>query len=141
MPGPPRTLFEKIWSARVVEDLGDGRALIHTDRHVMQEGTCGGGFGAARAHGRTWRARACGAGLDRVFREAGFEWRESACSMCVATNGDTLAPGQRSISTSNRIFDGRQGPGSRTHLASTAMVAAAALAGHITDLRKLARAC
>lgn len=76
-------------------------------------------------------------GLDRVFRDAGFEWRESACSMCVATNGDSLAPGQRSLSTSNRNFEGRQGPRSITHIASPAMVAAAAVAGCITDPRKL----
>lgn len=76
-------------------------------------------------------------GLDRIFRDAGFEWRESACSMCVATNGDTVAAGQRCISTSNRNFEGRQGPGARTHLASPAMVAAAALAGRIADVRKL----
>jgi 3-isopropylmalate/(R)-2-methylmalate dehydratase large subunit len=76
-------------------------------------------------------------GLDRVFLEAGFEWREAGCSMCVATNGDIVGPGQRSISTSNRNFESRQGPKSRTHLASPAMVAAAAVTGHIVDLRKL----
>jgi 3-isopropylmalate/(R)-2-methylmalate dehydratase large subunit len=76
-------------------------------------------------------------GLDRIFTAAGFEWRESGCSMCVATNGDVVSPGQRCISTSNRNFENRQGRGSRTHLASPAMVAAAAIAGHITDVRKL----
>jgi 3-isopropylmalate/(R)-2-methylmalate dehydratase large subunit len=76
-------------------------------------------------------------GLDRIFTEAGFEWRESACSMCVAANGETVPPGQRSISTSNRNFVGRQGPGARTHLASPAMAAAAAIAGAITDHTKL----
>jgi 3-isopropylmalate/(R)-2-methylmalate dehydratase large subunit len=76
-------------------------------------------------------------GLDRIFRAAGFEWREPGCSMCVAANGDTVPPGQRSVSTSNRNFVGRQGPGARTHLASPAMAAAAALAGAITDLRTL----
>ncbi len=76
-------------------------------------------------------------GLDRVFRDAGFEWRESGCSLCVATNGDLVPPGKRSISTSNRNFENRQGPGSRTHLASPAMVAAAAVTGRITDVRKL----
>ena len=76
-------------------------------------------------------------GLDRVFLAAGFEWRESACSMCVAANGDIVPPGKRSISTTNRNFEGRQGPRSRTHLASPAMVAAAAVTGHITDVRRL----
>ena len=75
-------------------------------------------------------------GLHRVFLEAGFEWRDPGCSMCLAVNGETVAPGQRSVSTSNRNFVGRQGPRARTHLASPAMAAAAALAGHITDVRK-----
>jgi 3-isopropylmalate/(R)-2-methylmalate dehydratase large subunit len=76
-------------------------------------------------------------GLHRVFLEAGFEWREPGCSMCLAVNGDTIAPGQRSVSTSNRNFVGRQGPGARTHLASPAMAAAAAIAGRIADVRAL----
>jgi 3-isopropylmalate/(R)-2-methylmalate dehydratase large subunit len=76
-------------------------------------------------------------GLDFIFREAGFEWREPGCSMCVAVNGETVPPGQRAVSTSNRNFVGRQGPGARTHLASPAMAAAAALAGRIIDVRKV----
>lgn len=76
-------------------------------------------------------------GLDRVFLDAGFEWRSPGCSMCVAANGDRLAPGARSVSTSNRNFVGRQGPGARTHLASPAMAAASALAGCIADPRRL----
>jgi 3-isopropylmalate/(R)-2-methylmalate dehydratase large subunit len=76
-------------------------------------------------------------GLDKVFLEAGFEWREPGCSMCLAMNPDKLAPGERAASTSNRNFEGRQGPGGRTHLMSPAMVAAAALTGHLTDIRKL----
>ena len=76
-------------------------------------------------------------GLDRIFRDAGFEWRESGCSMCVAMNGDMVAAGKRCASTSNRNFVGRQGKGSRTHLVSPAMAAAAALTGRITDVRKL----
>ena len=76
-------------------------------------------------------------GLDRIFRQAGFEWREPGCSMCLAANGETVPRGQRSISTSNRNFEGRQGPGARTHLASPAMAAAAAIAGCISDVRKL----
>src|SRR3954447_2628234 len=76
-------------------------------------------------------------GLDRIFVEAGFEWREPGCSMCLAANGERVPPGQRSVSTSNRNFIGRQGPGARTHLASPAMAAAAAIAGAIADVREL----
>jgi 3-isopropylmalate/(R)-2-methylmalate dehydratase large subunit len=74
-------------------------------------------------------------GLDRVFREAGFEWREPGCSMCLAMNPDVLAPGERCASTSNRNFEGRQGRDSRTHLVSPEMAAAAAIAGHFVDIR------
>jgi 3-isopropylmalate/(R)-2-methylmalate dehydratase large subunit len=74
-------------------------------------------------------------GLDRVFIDAGFEWRDPACSMCLATNGDIVPPGLRCASTSNRNFVGRQGPESRTHLMSPAMAAAAAIAGRLTDVR------
>jgi 3-isopropylmalate/(R)-2-methylmalate dehydratase large subunit len=70
-----------------------------------------------------------------VFREAGLEWREPGCSMCVAMNGDVVAPGQRCASTSNRNFVGRQGRGARTHLLSPAMAAAAAVTGRLTDVR------
>jgi len=77
-------------------------------------------------------------GLDRVFAEAGFEWREAGCSMCAAINGDVVPPGERCVSTANRNFQGRQGPGARTHLASPAMAAAAAVTGRITDVRRLA---
>jgi 3-isopropylmalate/(R)-2-methylmalate dehydratase large subunit len=76
-------------------------------------------------------------GLDRVFRDAGFEWRESGCSMCLGMNPDILMPGERCASTSNRNFEGRQGKGGRTHLVSPAMAAAAALAGHFVDVREL----
>jgi 3-isopropylmalate/(R)-2-methylmalate dehydratase large subunit len=76
-------------------------------------------------------------GLDRIFREAGLEWGESGCSMCVGINGDLVAPGERCASTTNRNFRGRQGPGSRTHLMSPAMVAAAAVHGHLADVRPL----
>lgn len=75
-------------------------------------------------------------GLDRVFRAAGFEWREPGCSMCLGMNPDTLAPGERCASTSNRNFEGRQGRGGRTHLVSPMMAAAAAVSGHFTDVRK-----
>jgi 3-isopropylmalate/(R)-2-methylmalate dehydratase large subunit len=76
-------------------------------------------------------------GLDRIFRDAGLEWGESGCSMCVGINGDLVAPGERCASTTNRNFRGRQGPGARTHLMSPAMVAAAAVAGHLSDVRPL----
>jgi 3-isopropylmalate/(R)-2-methylmalate dehydratase large subunit len=85
------------------------------------------------------KAAAEAAGLDKIFTEAGFEWRNAGCSMCVASNGDIVPPGKRSISTSNRNFEDRQGPKSRTHLASPAMVAAAAVSGCIADVRKLMR--
>jgi 3-isopropylmalate/(R)-2-methylmalate dehydratase large subunit len=77
-------------------------------------------------------------GLDRVLLEAGFEWREAGCSMCLGMNPDRLSPGQRCASTSNRNFEGRQGPGGRTHLLSPAMAAAAAVTGHLTDVREFA---
>jgi 3-isopropylmalate/(R)-2-methylmalate dehydratase large subunit len=75
-------------------------------------------------------------GLDRIFRDAGFEWREPGCSMCLGMNPDRLAAGERCASTSNRNFEGRQGPGGRTHLVSPAMAAAAAIAGHFVDIRR-----
>jgi 3-isopropylmalate/(R)-2-methylmalate dehydratase large subunit len=78
-------------------------------------------------------------GLDKVFSEAGFEWREPGCSMCLAANGETVPPGQRSVSTSNRNFVGRQGPRARTHLASPASAAAAAIVGAIADVRTMER--
>jgi 3-isopropylmalate/(R)-2-methylmalate dehydratase large subunit len=76
-------------------------------------------------------------GLDRIFIAAGFEWREPGCSACLAMNPDKVPPGERCASTSNRNFVGRQGPGARTHLMSPAMAAAAAVTGHLTDVRKL----
>ena len=76
-------------------------------------------------------------GLDRVFTQAGFEWRDPGCSMCTAINGDYLQPGERCAATSNRNFRNRQGPGGRTHLVSPAMAAAAAIKGHLTDVREL----
>jgi 3-isopropylmalate/(R)-2-methylmalate dehydratase large subunit len=76
-------------------------------------------------------------GLADLFREAGFQWREAGCSMCIAMNGDQLAEGERCASTSNRNFEGRQGHGGRTHLVSPAMAAAAAIAGHFVDIREI----
>ena len=74
-------------------------------------------------------------GLDRIFQDANLDWREAGCSMCLAMNPDVLQPGERSAATSNRNFEGRQGPGGRTHLVSPAMAAAAAIAGHFVDIR------
>ena len=78
-------------------------------------------------------------GLDTIFTQAGFEWREPGCSACLAMNPDKVPPGERCASTSNRNFVGRQGPGARTHLLSPAMAAAAAVTGRLTDVRELIR--
>jgi 3-isopropylmalate/(R)-2-methylmalate dehydratase large subunit len=75
-------------------------------------------------------------GLDRIFRDAGIDWRESGCSMCLGMNPDILKPGERCASTSNRNFEGRQGKGGRTHLVSPIMAAAAAIEGHFVDVRQ-----
>jgi 3-isopropylmalate/(R)-2-methylmalate dehydratase large subunit len=83
------------------------------------------------------KAQAEREGLDRIFTAAGFEWREPGCSMCLGMNEDRLGPGERCASTSNRNFEGRQGPGGRTHLVSPPMAAAAAIAGHFVDVRRL----
>ena len=83
------------------------------------------------------KAQAEREGLDRIFREAGFQWREPGCSMCLAMNGDRLKPGERCPSTSNRNFEGRQGYRGRTHLVSPAMAAAAAVSGRFVDAREL----
>jgi 3-isopropylmalate/(R)-2-methylmalate dehydratase large subunit len=76
-------------------------------------------------------------GLDRIFRDAGADWREAGCSMCIAMNGDQLQPGEYSVSTSNRNFEGRQGKGGRTFLASPLTAAASAITGKVTDVREL----
>jgi 3-isopropylmalate/(R)-2-methylmalate dehydratase large subunit len=83
------------------------------------------------------KAQAEAEGLDRIFKDAGFQWRHAGCSMCLGTNGDMVAPGKRCASTTNRNFVGRQGPGSRTHLLSPMMAAAAAVTGRFTDVRRL----
>jgi 3-isopropylmalate/(R)-2-methylmalate dehydratase large subunit len=83
------------------------------------------------------KAQAEQEGLDEIFRAAGFDWREAGCSMCLGMNPDILQPGERCASTSNRNFEGRQGAGGRTHLVSPAMAAAAAIAGHFVDVRRL----
>jgi 3-isopropylmalate/(R)-2-methylmalate dehydratase large subunit len=86
---------------------------------------------------RRVKAQAEAEGLDAVFRSAGFEWRDSGCSMCIAINDDVLPSGERCASTSNRNFEGRQGKGGRTHLVSPVMAAAAAIEGHFVDVREL----
>jgi len=75
-------------------------------------------------------------GIDKIFKEAGFEWRDAGCSMCLAMNDDIVPPGGRCASTSNRNFEGRQGNGARTHLVSPEMAAAAAIEGHFVDIRE-----
>jgi 3-isopropylmalate/(R)-2-methylmalate dehydratase large subunit len=140
-------------------DLQPGQALAGVPVDVVFIGSCTNGriedmrAAAAVARGRhvagtvramvvpgsgLVKAQAEQEGLDRVFLEAGFEWREPGCSMCLGMNPDKLTPGQRCASTSNRNFEGRQGPGGRTHLLSPAMAAAAAISGCLTDVRELA---
>jgi 3-isopropylmalate/(R)-2-methylmalate dehydratase large subunit len=86
---------------------------------------------------KTIKRQAEAVGLDAVFRDAGAEWREAGCSMCIAMNGDQLSPGQYAVSTSNRNFEGRQGRGGRTFLASPITAAAAAVTGRVVDPRSL----
>ena len=112
-----------------LEDLRDA-ARIARGRHVAE------GVRAMVVPGSTAvRAQAEAEGLDRVFLAAGFEWRQSGCSMCVAMNDDHLQPGERCASSTNRNFEGRQGANARTHLMSPAMVVAAAVTGRLADVR------
>ena len=114
-----------------VSDLRDAAAVLR-GRHVAEGVTAWVVPGSERV-----KRDAEAEGLDRVFRDAGFAWREPGCSMCVAANGERVPPGSRAVSTTNRNFVGRQGPGARTHLASPAMAAAAAVMGAIADVRRL----
>lgn len=112
-----------------IEDLRDAAGVVQG--HRVRQGLCalvvpGSGMVKAQAEAE---------GLDHIFKQAGFEWREAGCSMCVGMNPDRLAPGKRCASTSNRNFQGRQGPGGRTHLVSPAMAAAAAITGCLVDVR------
>ena len=114
-----------------IEDLRDA-AKVFRGRHVASAfapSSCP----ARRRSARRPRRK----GSRKILIDAGVEWRQSGCSMCLAMNDDILAPGQRSASSTNRNFEGRQGPGARTHLMSPAMVAAAAVTGRITDVRDL----
>ena len=114
-----------------IEDLRAAASVVD-GRHVAE------GVTAIVVPGSTaTKHQAEAEGLDAIFRAAGFEWRHAGCSMCVAMNDDRLAPGERSASTSNRNFEGRQGPGGRTHLMSPAMAAAAGITGHLVDIRTL----
>jgi 3-isopropylmalate/(R)-2-methylmalate dehydratase large subunit len=115
----------RIEDLRVAAKIADGRRTVVPAMVVPGSGLV--------------KAQAEAEGLDAIFRRAGFEWRESGCSMCVGMNGDLVAPGERCASTSNRNFVGRQGKGARTHLVSPAMAAAAAITGKLTDVRQLMR--
>jgi 3-isopropylmalate/(R)-2-methylmalate dehydratase large subunit len=115
-----------------IEDLRDAAAVVRGRRRADNVKVAmvvpGSGLVKAQAEAE---------GLDRIFREAGFEWREPGCSMCLAMNADRLEPGERCASTSNRNFEGRQGAAGRTHLVSPAMAAAAGVFGHFVDVRRL----
>jgi 3-isopropylmalate/(R)-2-methylmalate dehydratase large subunit len=114
-----------------IEDLREA-AQIAKGRHVKK------GLRALVVPGSTpVKVQAESEGLAEIFKEAGFDWREAGCSMCLGMNPDILQPGERAASTSNRNFEGRQGKGGRTHLVSPAMAAAAAIAGHLIDVRDL----
>jgi 3-isopropylmalate/(R)-2-methylmalate dehydratase large subunit len=116
----------RIEDLRAAAAVARGRRVASNVRHVMV--VPGSGLVKAQAEQE---------GLDRIFRDAGFDWREPGCSMCLAMNEDRLEPGERCASTSNRNFEGRQGAGGRTHLVSPAMAAAAAIAGHFADVRRI----
>jgi 3-isopropylmalate/(R)-2-methylmalate dehydratase large subunit len=114
-----------------IEDLRTAAAVVR-GRHIapgIQQALVVPGSGLVKAQAEA-------EGLHRVFIEAGFEWRDPGCSMCLGMNEDSLNPGERCASTSNRNFEGRQGAGGRTHLVSPAMAAAAAIAGHFVDIRQ-----
>jgi 3-isopropylmalate/(R)-2-methylmalate dehydratase large subunit len=113
----------RIEDLRLAASLAKGRKVAKTVRAMVVPGS---GLVKQQAEAE---------GLDRLFREAGFEWREAGCSMCLAMNADVLKPGERCASTSNRNFEGRQGAGGRTHLVSPAMAVAAAVEGHFVDIR------
>jgi 3-isopropylmalate/(R)-2-methylmalate dehydratase large subunit len=136
----PNTPLQNIFIDRVfigsctngrIEDLRRAAAVVE-GRHVAA-----GVAGIVVPGSAAVRLQAEAEGLDRIFTAAGFEWRESGCSMCVAMNDDRLSEGERCASTSNRNFEGRQGKGGRTHLMSPEMAAAAAVTGRLTDVRQL----
>ena len=112
-------------TARAAAAVVNGHQVAPTVRAMVVPGSA------------TVKRQAEAEGLDRIFEDAGFEWRRAGCSMCLGMNPDILAPGERCASTSNRNFEGRQGAGGRTHLLSPAMAAAAAVTGRFTDVREL----
>jgi 3-isopropylmalate/(R)-2-methylmalate dehydratase large subunit len=155
---PDNARRTQLWQMLRYMDLAPGQKLAGTKVDVVFIGSCTNSriedlrAAASVAQGRRVaqhvramvvpgsglvKAQAEREGLGKVFLDAGFEWREAGCSMCLAMNPDKLSPGQRCASTSNRNFEGRQGPGGRTHLLSPAMAAAAAITGALTDVRKL----
>jgi 3-isopropylmalate/(R)-2-methylmalate dehydratase large subunit len=113
----------RIEDLRAAAAVVEGRSVASTVRAMVVPGSM------------QVKAQAEEEGLDRVFRQAGFEWRDAGCSMCLGMNPDILQPGERCASTSNRNFEGRQGRGGRTHLVSPQMAAAAAIEGHFVDIR------
>jgi 3-isopropylmalate/(R)-2-methylmalate dehydratase large subunit len=115
----------RIEDLRAAAEIARGRRVASTVRAMVVPGSV------------QVKQQAEAEGLDRVFKEAGFEWRDAGCSMCLGMNADILQPGERCASTSNRNFEGRQGRGGRTHLVSPQMAAAAAIAGHFVDVREL----
>jgi 3-isopropylmalate/(R)-2-methylmalate dehydratase large subunit len=115
----------RIEDLRAAAAVASGRRVASTVRAMVVPGSA------------TVKRQAEAEGLDQIFVSAGFEWRQAGCSMCLGMNPDILAAGERCASTSNRNFEGRQGPGGRTHLVSPAMAAAAAITGHFTDVREL----
>lgn len=117
----------RIEDLRAVAEIAKGRKVAATVNAMIVPGS---GLVKQQAEAE---------GLDKIFIEAGFDWREPGCSMCLAMNADKLAPGERCASTSNRNFEGRQGRGGRTHLVSPAMAAAAAITGHLADVRELSK--
>ena len=128
---PIDTVFIGSCTNSRIEDLRDAAGVAHGRRvHDGVRALVVPGSGEVKAQGEA-------EGLDVIFRQAGFEWRDAGCSMCLGLNPDRLRPGQRCASTSNRNFEGRQGPGGRTHLMSPAMAAAAAISGRLADVRTL----
>jgi 3-isopropylmalate/(R)-2-methylmalate dehydratase large subunit len=115
----------RIEDLRVAARIADGRRVAEGVRALVVPGSA------------AVKRQAEAEGLDRIFERAGFEWRRAGCSMCLGMNPDVLGPGERCASTSNRNFEGRQGPGGRTHLVSPAVAAATAIAGRFVDVREL----
>jgi 3-isopropylmalate/(R)-2-methylmalate dehydratase large subunit len=128
---PDRVFIGSCTNSRI-EDLREAAAVVKGRRvaATVKQALVVPGSGAVKAQAEA-------EGLDRIFLEAGLEWREPGCSMCLAMNADKLGAGEHCASTSNRNFEGRQGFGGRTHLVSPAMAAAAAVAGHFVDVRGL----